>query len=54
MLPGVGPTMRPLPRGLGCAPALVMAPMVKQSDRAFRALVRCRGGGGGSGGETWW
>lgn len=31
---------RPLPKNLGSSPALVMAPMVKQSDRAFRALVR--------------
>lgn len=38
---------RPLPKNLGRSPALVMAPMVKQSDRAFRALVRRRGNFGG-------
>ncbi|CAK9063832.1 unnamed protein product, partial [Durusdinium trenchii] len=37
------PHHRPLPLGLGPTPALVMAPMVKQSDRAFRALVRAHG-----------
>ena len=34
---------RPLPLGLGTSPAFVMAPMVKQSDRAFRQLVRQHG-----------
>lgn len=32
-----------LPEGFGASPLLVMAPMVKQSDRAFRALVRSYG-----------